>query len=318
MNVHESVLQKEVIEQLNIRPNGIYVDCTLGRAGHAKHIASRLSDEGLLIGIDQDFEAISYAKEKLQNYETKLIHANFRHLKHELMKENIKEVDGFLFDLGVSSPQLDNPDRGFSFHSKAKLDMRMDQTQSLTAYNVVNEWTYEQLVKIFFQYGEERFSRQIAKNIVSYRKTEPIETTHMLVDLIKQSIPARARRTGGHPARRIFQAIRIAVNDELNSFIIALNEAAELLKIGGTIVVLTFHSLEDRICKEAFRKWSSPIPTPRGLPIIPEGHEPPFKQLTKKPIVPTQKEIERNRRSRSAKLRAIKKIRKWDERFIYK
>lgn len=318
VGMHESVLKNEVIDHLNIKEDGIYVDCTLGRAGHAIAIAERLSDQGLLIGFDQDQEAIQAAEKKLKSYPSILIHANFRHLKDELMKREIREVDGILFDLGVSSPQLDEAERGFSYQQDAKLDMRMDTRQTLSAYDIVNNWSYKDLVYILFTYGEEKFAKQIARNIERRRKVKPIETTFELVEVIKDSIPAPARRKGGHPAKRTFQAIRIAVNDELDSFTDALNQAAEMLAISGRIAVITFHSLEDRICKYAFRKWSTEISTPRGLPVIPEENKAPFRMITKKPIVPSEEEIERNRRARSAKLRVAEKVKKWDERFTYK
>lgn len=314
---HESVLREEVINSLAIKADGIYVDCTLGRAGHASEIASRLNEHGLLIGFDQDIEAIEAASNKLAEYNTMLIHANFRHLKIELKKRNITEVDGIFLDLGVSSPQLDEGERGFSYRHDATLDMRMDQRESLTAYEIVNTYTYEQLVRIFFTYGEEKFARRIARNIEAKRASEKIETTHDLVEIIKDSIPAPARRTGGHPAKRVFQALRIAVNDELGSFRDVLHQAAEVVAVNGRISVITFHSLEDRLCKQAFQKWSSEKPVPRGLPIIPEGFEAPFKRITRKPIVPSVEEVEHNRRARSAKLRVVEKIKKWDESFTY-
>src|SRR5690625_682913 len=268
---HESVLKEESIESLHIKPDGIYVDCTLGRAGHAKGIMKQLSDQGLFIGFDQDIEAIDAAKTILPEEHSLLIHANFRQLKAELSKREIYSVDGFLFDLGVSSPQLDQGERGFSYQHDATLDMRMDQRQDLTAYEIVNNWSYEQLVRIFFTYGEEKFSKQIASKIERTRELNDITTTHDLVEIIISAIPAPARRKSRHPAKRIFQALRIAVNDELNSFNDALHQAAEMVSIGGRISVITFHSLEDRICKQAFQKWSSEKPVPRGLPIIQIG-----------------------------------------------
>lgn len=315
--MHESVLKNEAIELLDIKENGIYVDCTLGRAGHASAIAERLSKNGLLIGFDQDEAAIVAAKKKLQSSPSLLIHANFRHLKTELASRNIHKVDGILFDLGVSSPQLDEGERGFSYQHNAKLDMRMDQRETLSAYEIVNTWSYEQLTNIFFNYGEEKFSKQIARNIERHRKLKPIETTFELVEIIKESIPAPARRKGGHPAKRTFQAIRIAVNDELASFKDALQQAAEILSLSGRIAVITFHSLEDRICKLSFRKWSTELSAPRGLPIIPEENKAPFRLVTKKPVVPSDEEVINNRRARSAKLRVVEKMKEWDERFIY-
>lgn len=308
MNKHESVLKREAIESLQIKENGTYIDCTLGRAGHASEIVSKLNKDGLLIGFDQDIEAIKAAKEELPEDRTLLIHANFRGLQKELEKRQIHNVDGILFDLGVSSPQLDQGDRGFSYRHDAKLDMRMDQRSDLTAYTIVNTWTYEQLIKIFFTYGEEKFSKQIARHIERQREKKAIETTHELVEIIKDAIPAPARRSGGHPAKRVFQAIRIAVNDELESFNDALCQAVEVISIGGRISVITFHSLEDRICKQVFQKWSTEKPVPRGLPIIPEEFKAPFKRITRKPITPTEDEIKHNRRARSAKLRVVEKI----------
>lgn len=229
---HTTVLLKEAAEGLNIKPDGVYVDCTLGGAGHSEYIVKQLSEKGKLIAFDQDDVALANAKEKLAPYLDRviLIKSNFRYLKEQLMEHGIEEVDGVLFDLGVSSPQLDTPERGFSFHHDAPLDMRMDQNSMFSAYNVVNEWPYEKLVKIFFQYGEEKFSKQIARKIEAYRESKPIETTLELVDLIKDGIPAPARRTGGHPAKRIFQAIRIAVNDELQVFEDAIEQAMDVIK----------------------------------------------------------------------------------------
>lgn len=229
---HTTVLLKEAAEGLNIKPDGVYVDCTLGGAGHSEYIVKQLSEKGKLIAFDQDDVALANAKEKLAPYLDRviLIKSNFRYLKEQLMEHGIEEVDGVLFDLGVSSPQLDTPERGFSFHHDAPLDMRMDQNSMFSAYNVVNEWPYEKLVKIFFQYGEEKFSKQIARKIEAYRASKPIETTLELVDLIKDGIPAPARRTGGHPAKRIFQAIRIAVNDELQVFEDAIEQAMDVIK----------------------------------------------------------------------------------------
>lgn len=314
---HESVLKKETIDSLHIKPDGVYVDCTLGRAGHAKEIIAHLGEQGLLIGFDQDIEAIEAAKLVLPEEKSLLIHANFRQLKAELQNRNISSIDGILFDLGVSSPQLDQGERGFSYQHDATLDMRMDQRQALSAHTIVNQWTYEQLVRIFFTYGEEKFSKQVARKIERTRETMEITTTHELVEIIKESIPAPARRKGGHPAKRIFQALRIAVNDELNSFNDALHQAAEMINIGGRISVITFHSLEDRICKQAFQKWSQEKPVPRGLPIIPEGFVAPFNRISRKPIIPADNEIALNRRARSAKLRVVEKTKTWDKTFSY-
>lgn len=316
---HETVLKEELVESLHIKPDGIYVDCTLGGAGHALSVVSQLNENGRLIGFDQDVNALHAATERLSKYEdrTVLIHSNFRYIKTELNKRGFDEVDGIFFDLGVSSPQLDEKERGFSYQYDAHLDMRMNQNQTLSAYDVVNEWSYEQLVSIFFNYGEERFSKQIARKIEEERKVNPIQTTYELVEIIKDAIPAPARRKGGHPAKRTFQAIRIAVNDELKAFHDALQEAARIVGINGRVAVITFHSLEDRLCKRAFQTWSTRKEVPRGMPIIPEGFEAPFKQITRRPIVPSEDEVKRNRRSRSAKLRVVEKIKLWDEDFVY-
>ncbi|MED3883399.1 16S rRNA (cytosine(1402)-N(4))-methyltransferase RsmH [Priestia aryabhattai] len=307
---HTTVLLKEAAEGLNIKPDGVYVDCTLGGAGHSEYIVKQLSEKGKLIAFDQDDVALENAKEKLAQYLDRviLIKSNFRYLKEQLMKHGIEEVDGVLFDLGVSSPQLDTPERGFSFHHEAPLDMRMDQNSKFSAYNVVNEWPYEKLVKIFFQYGEEKFSKQIARKIEAYRESKPIETTLELVDLIKDGIPAPARRTGGHPAKRIFQAIRIAVNDELQVFEDAIEQAMDVIKKGGRVSVITFHSLEDRICKVAFKNASTVPQLPHGLPVIPEEFKPKMKVITRKPILPSEEEVEENKRARSAKLRIVEKL----------
>ncbi|WP_226037930.1 16S rRNA (cytosine(1402)-N(4))-methyltransferase RsmH [Aquibacillus saliphilus] len=316
---HFSVLKEEAVEGLNIKANGTYVDCTLGAGGHSEVIARQLSEEGLLVAFDQDLNAIAAAKERLEQFNDRIvyIHSNFRFLKEKLAEHNIEHVDGILFDLGVSSPQLDQEERGFSYQNDARLDMRMDQTQEITAYEVINHWSYEQLVKIFFRYGEEKFSKQIARKIEAHRNISEISTTFELVEIIKEAIPAPARRTGGHPAKRVFQAIRIAVNDELNSFYDVLHQAAEVVDVGGRISIITFHSLEDRLCKQAFKKWSTTPPLPRNIPIIPEGSNPPFKQITRKPIIANDDELELNRRSRSAKLRIVEKMKPWDPKFMY-
>ncbi|MFP3723784.1 16S rRNA (cytosine(1402)-N(4))-methyltransferase RsmH [Priestia filamentosa] len=306
---HKTVLLEEAAEGLHIKPDGIYVDCTLGGAGHSEYILQQLSSEGHLIAFDQDDVALENAKEKLASYEGKVtfVKSNFRFLKEKLAELGVTKVDGVLFDLGVSSPQLDTPERGFSYHHDAPLDMRMDQQSKLSAFDVVNEWPYEKLVKIFFQYGEEKFSKQIARKIESYRETKKIETTSELVELIKEGIPAPARRKGGHPAKRVFQAIRIAVNDELGVFEMALEQAIEVVRKGGRISVITFHSLEDRICKAMFKEKSSLPDLPHGLPIIPKEYEPALKLITRKPILPSEEELNENNRARSAKLRIAEK-----------
>ncbi|MRH42158.1 16S rRNA (cytosine(1402)-N(4))-methyltransferase RsmH [Aquibacillus halophilus] len=316
---HFSVLKQEAVEGLNIKSDGTYVDCTLGAGGHSEVIAKKLGKDGLLVAFDQDLDAIAAAKERLNQYSDRIlyIHSNFRYLKEKLEEHNIQHVDGILFDLGVSSPQLDQEERGFSYQNDAALDMRMDQTQEITAYEVVNQWSYEQLVKIFFRYGEEKFSKQIARKIEAKRNINEIRTTFELVEIIKDAIPAPARRTGGHPAKRVFQAIRIAVNDELNAFYDVLHQAAEVVSVGGRISIITFHSLEDRLCKQAFKKWSTLPPIPRNIPVIPEGSNPPFRLINRKPILANDEELELNRRSRSAKLRIIEKMKPWDQKFMY-
>lgn len=307
---HTTVLLYETVEGLNIKPTGIYVDCTLGGAGHSEMVLSKLSPGGRLYAFDQDETALAHAKKKLAPYGEMVtfVKNNFLYLKEELEKQGIHKVDGILYDLGVSSPQLDNPERGFSYHHDAPLDMRMDQEARLSAFHVINDWPYEELVKIFFRYGEEKFSKQIARKIEKARETKPIETTGELVDLIKEAIPAPARRKGGHPAKRIFQAVRIAVNDELGVFESSLRQAIDLLNPGGRISVITFHSLEDRLCKVIFKQASETPELPPGLPVIPEGYEPTMKLITRKPILPSQEELEKNNRSRSAKLRIAEKL----------
>ncbi|HEC2152958.1 16S rRNA (cytosine(1402)-N(4))-methyltransferase RsmH [Staphylococcus delphini] len=302
---HISVLLKETVDQLNIKEDGVYVDCTLGGAGHSQYLLNQLSDEGRLIAIDQDMTAINHAKEQLQQdlHKVTFVHNNFRNLANILAELNIDKVDGILYDLGVSSPQLDVPERGFSYQHNAKLDMRMDQTQPLSAYEVVNTWSYEALVKIFFRYGEEKFSKQIARKIEARRQQQPIETTFDLVECIKEGIPAKARRKGGHPAKRVFQAIRIAVNDELAAFEDSLEQAIDHVKVNGRISVITFHSLEDRLCKQIFQEYEKGPDVPRGLPVLPEAYTPKLKRVNRKPIVADATDLEDNHRARSAKLR---------------
>ncbi|MCC8990652.1 MAG: 16S rRNA (cytosine(1402)-N(4))-methyltransferase RsmH [Staphylococcus sp.] len=302
---HISVMLNETIDYLNIKEDGVYVDCTLGGAGHALYLLNQLSDEGRLIAIDQDLTAIENAKDVLKEHLHKVtfIHSNFRELTQILNELNIEKVDGIYYDLGVSSTQLDVPERGFSYHHDAKLDMRMDQTQSLSAYEVVNEWPYEALVKIFYRYGEEKFSKQIARRIEANREKQPIETTLELVEVIKEGIPAKARRKGGHPAKRVFQAIRIAVNDELSAFEDSIEQAIELVKVNGRISVITFHSLEDRLCKQMFQEYEKGPDVPRGLPVIPEAYTPKLKRVNRKPITATDEDLDDNNRARSAKLR---------------
>lgn len=309
---HITVLLNEAVDGLNIKPDGTYVDCTLGGGGHSGLILSKLSENGKLYSFDQDITAINFNKDKFKE-ENKLgkinfIKSNFRNISEELNKRNILGVDGILYDLGVSSPQFDNADRGFSYNYDAPLDMRMDQSQSLTARDVVNDWSYEQLVRIFFRYGEEKFAKSIARRIEKVRQQTPIETTGQLVDLIKEAIPAKARRKGGHPAKKTFQAIRIAVNDELGALEESLEQALDLLNPGGRISVITFQSLEDRLVKVMFKQKTSLPELPPGLPVIPDSQKVEYKLITRKPIVPSEDEITHNNRAHSAKLRIIEKL----------
>ena len=301
---HYSVLLEEAVEGLNIKEDGIYVDCTLGGAGHSLEILKKLTT-GKLYAFDQDNVALENAKIKLSEYADKVvfIKSNFENLKEKLAEQNVYEVDGVLYDLGVSSPQLDTPERGFSYNYDTRLDMRMDIDASISAYEVVNEYSYHDLVRIFYRYGEEKFSKQIARNIEKKRELAPIETTFQLVDIIKESIPAAKRRTGGHPAKRVFQAIRIAVNNELSVFENSLEQAIDIVKVGGRISVITFHSLEDRICKQIFNSYAKNKEIPKNLPILPNESLSKLKLITRKPICPSDKELEENNRSRSAKLR---------------
>lgn len=309
---HITVLLNEAVDGLNIKPDGTYVDCTLGGGGHSGLILSKLSGNGKLYSFDQDITAINFNKDKFKEEnelgKINFIKSNFRNISEELNKRNISGVDGILYDLGVSSPQFDNADRGFSYNYDAPLDMRMDQSQSLTARDVVNDWSYEQLVRIFFRYGEEKFAKSIARRIEKVRQQTPIETTGQLVDLIKEAIPTKARRKGGHPAKKTFQAIRIAVNDELGALEESLEQALDLLNPGGRISVITFQSLEDRLVKVMFKQKTSLPELPPGLPVIPDSQKVEYKLITRKPIVPSEDEITHNNRAHSAKLRIIEKL----------
>lgn len=308
---HVTVLLNEAVEGLNIKPDGVYVDCTLGGGGHTKKILSELSEKGRLYSFDQDQTAIDYNEEQLKNEIEKgrltLIKSNFRNIASELEKRDVLSVDGIVYDLGVSSPQFDVGERGFSYQHDAVLDMRMDQTNDLTAETIVNEWSYNDLVRIFVRYGEEKFAKSIARRIEKARQNERIKTTGQLVELIKEGIPAKARRKGGHPAKKVFQAIRIAVNDELGVLEESLEEAFGLLSLHGRISVITFQSLEDRLVKSMFREKTSLPELPLGLPVIPREMQPEFKLINKKPILPTEEELENNHRAHSAKLRIIEK-----------
>ena len=307
---HYSVLLAESIELLNVKPDGIYVDATMGGGGHSAKILEQLTT-GHLYAFDQDEYAISETTKKLATIGANftVIKNNFVHLKAELANYDITKIDGIIFDLGVSSPQLDNADRGFSFHQDAPLDMRMDTSASLTAKMVVNEWSFHDLLRIFNRYGEEKFAKQVARKIESQRAVAPIETTLELVEIIKDAIPAAARRTGGHPAKRIFQAIRIAVNNELSVFETALEDALSMLKINGRAAVITFHSLEDRICKQMFTEVTKEDDAYRGMPVVPDEYLPKFEVITRKPVAPSELELAENKRSRSAKLRVAKRVR---------
>lgn len=309
---HYTVLLKETVDGLHVKEDGIYVDCTLGGAGHSEYLLSQLSEQGHLYAFDQDQKALDHAAQRLQKYVDKgmvtFIKSNFRYLKDELVSLDVNHVDGVLYDLGVSSPQLDEAERGFSYHQDAPLDMRMDQEAKLSAFDVVNTYTYHELVKIFFRYGEEKFSKQVAREIERVRMQAPIETTGELVEIIKTAIPAPARRKGGHPAKRIFQAIRIAVNDELSVVEESLEQAIALLNKNGRISVITFHSLEDRIVKSMFKEYSTMQDLPPGLPVVPEEFQPELKVITRKPILPGETELAENNRSRSAKLRIAEKV----------
>lgn len=308
---HETVLLHETIDGLDIKPDGVYVDCTLGGAGHAQYLLDQLGPQGHLYAFDQDMTAINNAKLKLADYVEKgqvtFIHRNFRHLKQALEELGIDQVDGIYYDLGVSSPQLDVAERGFSYGQEARLDMRMNQEQALSAYEVVNDWPYEDLVHILYRYGEEKFAKRIARAIEERRAQRPIETTTELAEIVKMAIPAATRRTGGHPAKRSFQAIRIAVNDELGAVEDSLEQALTLLKPEGRISVITFHSLEDRLVKQLFKEVSQGPEVPRGLPVLPGEMQAPFALVNRKPIVASPEELEANNRSRSAKLRILRK-----------
>lgn len=311
--IHKSVLLDECIEALNIRPDGVYVDGTLGRAGHSREIAKRLTT-GRLICIDRDMAAIEAAQERLAPWMERvtLVHGNFADLEAVLRENGIGGVDGMLFDLGVSSPQLDDASRGFSYMQDAPLDMRMDLDAPLTAYEVVNSWSYEELRRILFDYGEERYAPAIAKAIVRMRETAPIETTLELVDVIKGAMPSAALREKQHPAKRSFQAIRIAVNGELDALPPMLSAAVEALNPQGRLAVITFHSLEDRIVKKAMQNMARGCTCPPEFPVCVCGKKPKLKVLTRKPIVSGEAELNENPRARSAKLRVAEKCNPFD------
>ncbi|MBU5306756.1 16S rRNA (cytosine(1402)-N(4))-methyltransferase RsmH [Clostridioides mangenotii] len=307
---HVSVLLNECIDGLNIKPDGVYVDCTMGGAGHSKEIVKKLSSEGLFIGIDQDINAINTAKERLNEYSdrVKFIHSNFENIKSELEKLGITKIDGVLADLGVSSHQLDEADRGFSYMQDAPLDMRMDVRSEFSAYDVVNSYSEDELNRIIKEYGEENWSRRIAKFIVEAREESPIKNTGELVEIIKKAIPKKARIDGPHPAKRTFQAIRIEVNNELGVITSLIRDVASIMNIGGRICIITFHSLEDRIVKNEFKYLATDCICPPELPICQCDKEKEVKVITRKPTLPSKEEIEVNPRSRSAKLRVAEKI----------
>ncbi|QMS85596.1 16S rRNA (cytosine(1402)-N(4))-methyltransferase RsmH [Candidatus Xianfuyuplasma coldseepsis] len=306
---HISVLLQESLTYLNIKEDGIYVDCTLGGGGHSSAILSQLTT-GHLYAFDQDQYAIDRATEKLQNISPNftIIKSNFRHLASELEKLGVTAVDGILYDLGVSSFQFDLPDRGFSYNYDAPLDMRMNQQQNLTAETIVNTYDFHELMKILYRYADESYAKQIARQIEKDRQVQPIKTTFELVDVIKRALPQKRLNKKGHPAKKTFQALRIAVNDELRVFEESLEQAFPLLNVDGRIVVISFHSLEDRIAKTMFREQTT-INIPKHIPITPDL-EPDFELLHRKVILPSQMELEQNNRAHSAKLRAIKRVKK--------
>lgn len=311
---HTSVLLHETIDNLKPKNDGLYVDATFGGGGHAKYLLSKI-DFGTLIGFDQDEYAIKSAEQNFANLlkedsnpRLKLVHDNFSHLEKNLVDLGYSDgIDGIYYDLGVSSPQFDQADRGFSYRFNARLDMRMDQSQELDAYQLVNTLSQKELAYIFYKYGGEKFSRQIARQIVEKRRKKPIETTFELVDVIKEAIPAFARRTGGHPAKKSFQALRVAVNHELDVLEESLKEAIKILRPGGRISVITFQSDEDKIVKKIFKKYSE-VEVPRGMPIVPDDLKPTLRLVNRKPITASSSELENNNRSHSAKLRVAEKI----------
>ena len=308
---HYSVLLNETIENLNIKPDGIYVDGTLGGGGHAYQVASRLSEKGRLIGIDQDADAIAAAGERLKEFGDKItiIRSNYANMKEELHRIGVEKVDGIVLDLGVSSFQLDTPERGFTYRDEnAPLDMRMDDRQSLTAKDIVNGYSEMDLYRIIRDYGEDKFAKNIAKHIVQERAKKPIETTGELMEIIRASIPMKVQVTGGHPAKRTFQAIRIELNKELEVLQDNLDDMIDLLNPGGRICIITFHSLEDRIVKTNFKRNENPCTCPSDFPVCVCGKKSKGKVVTRKPILPSEEELEVNSRSKSAKLRVFERV----------
>lgn len=307
---HYSVLRDETIRELNIKPDGIYVDGTLGGAGHSIEICKRLSDKGRLIGIDQDFDAIAAASERLKDYKDRatIVRSNYSDMKNVIHGLGIEKVDGIILDLGVSSFQLDTPERGFTYRVEdAPLDMRMDDRQALTAKDIVNDYSEMDLFRIIRDYGEDRFAKNIAKHIVQARQIKPIETTGELNEIIKASIPSKVRATGGHPSKRTYQAIRIELNHELDVLQDNLDDMIELLNDKGRICIITFHSLEDRIVKSNFKKNENPCTCPSNFPVCVCGNKSKGHVVTRKPILPSEEELEVNSRSKSAKLRVFEK-----------
>lgn len=307
---HQSVLLEECIDGLNIKPDGIYVDCTLGGGGHSSKILEKLSLQGTLVAFDQDEDALAAANKRLANFPHKkiLIHANFADIKQELLLRGIPHVDGILMDIGVSSYQLDTGERGFSYQQDASLDMRMDRTQAYTAKDAVNTLSASELTKIISSYGEEKWAKRVAEFIVEARQKKTIETTFDLVEIIKNAIPAGARRSGPHPAKRTFQALRIFINRELEVLERAMADSIDILNPGGRICIITFHSLEDRIVKDYFRNIANPCECSKKIPVCVCGKKPTLKIISGKPIIPSDYELEQNSRARSAKLRVAEKI----------
>lgn len=310
---HVTVLLHETIDYLDVKPDGVYVDATLGGAGHSEYLLSKLSPKGHLYAFDQDATAIEHAKKRLAPYIEKgmvtFVQDNFRHLKLQLEKLGVDEIDGICYDLGVSSPQLDERERGFSYKQDAPLDMRMNRHADFNAYQVVNDYDYHDLVRIFFKYGEDKFSKQIARKIEQARQIKPIETTTELAEIIKSAKPAKELKKKGHPAKQIFQAIRIEVNDELGAADESIQQAIDMLAVDGRISVITFHSLEDRLTKQLFKEAST-VDVPKGLPFIPDDLKPKLELISRKPILPSAEELELNNRAHSAKLRVARKVHK--------
>nr|UKS68977.1 16S rRNA (cytosine(1402)-N(4))-methyltransferase RsmH [Lactococcus garvieae] len=306
---HDTVMLHKTVDMLEVKPDGIYVDATLGGAGHSEYLLSKLTT-GHLYAFDQDDTAHENAKVRLKaalaENKVTLIKSNFRYLRSSLADLGVTKIDGILYDLGVSSPQFDDSQRGFSYKKEARLDMRMDQSQALSAYEVVNDYPYEDLVRIFYRYGEEKFSKQIARKIEQARKLQPIEMTTELADIIKSALPQKELKKKGHPAKRIFQAIRIEVNDELGAAEESIEEAIDLLNVSGRISVITFHSLEDRLTKTIFKEYST-VDVPKGLPMIPKDMEAKLKLVNRKPVLASEEELAFNNRAHSAKLRVAEK-----------